>query len=250
MYYVYLLESQKTGDLYIGSTNNLRRRVQDHNKEKSFSTKRYVPWKLIYYEAYIAEILARMREKRLKYHGNAIRELKKRAGLSRTSLQRKHGAGFTLIELMVVMAILAILVGIGAGSFTSSQRKSRDSTRKANLKAMATALELYYLDKGIYPSDDGGGGMKGCGADDAPTVCAPNSIFQDANGTIYMQQFPTDPSPAQKYYYISPATNQYKIYAHLENLQDPAIMETPYSCAGGAGEVPCNFGISSTNIRP
>jgi len=46
-----------------------------------FSTKRYVPWKLFYYEACFSEKAARIREKRLKYNGNAIRELKRRIGL-------------------------------------------------------------------------------------------------------------------------------------------------------------------------
>jgi putative endonuclease len=64
--------------LYIGSTNNLRRRLAEHNDGKELSTKRYLPWELIYYEAFFEETLARNREKKLKYHGNAIKELKKR----------------------------------------------------------------------------------------------------------------------------------------------------------------------------
>ena len=69
------------GELYIGSTNNLKRRLEQHNQGVNMSTKRYIPWKLIYFEAYIREDSARLREKRLKYHGNAIRELKKRLNL-------------------------------------------------------------------------------------------------------------------------------------------------------------------------
>ncbi|RJO59517.1 GIY-YIG nuclease family protein [Candidatus Parcubacteria bacterium] len=82
MHYVYLLTNRINQTIYIGSTNNLKRRIQDHNKGLIFSTKRYLPWKLIYYEAYSDEALARRREKRLKYHGNSIRELKKRAGIT------------------------------------------------------------------------------------------------------------------------------------------------------------------------
>ncbi len=66
---------------YLGSTNDLRRRFKEHNMGSILSTKRYMPWELIYYEAYSTENLARIREKRLKYHGNAIRELKRRIGL-------------------------------------------------------------------------------------------------------------------------------------------------------------------------
>jgi len=81
MYYVYLLLSKiKTNQIYIGSTNNLDRRLKQHNQGKVFSTKPYLPWNLVYYEAYQNEQLAKLREKRLKHHGNAIRELKKRIG--------------------------------------------------------------------------------------------------------------------------------------------------------------------------
>ena len=81
MYYVYVLQSKVNEEIYTGSTNNLKRRVFEHNSGMSISTKRYMPWILIYYEAYQFESLARLREKRLKYHGNALRELKKRVGL-------------------------------------------------------------------------------------------------------------------------------------------------------------------------
>lgn len=158
-------------------------------------------------------------------------------------------SGFTLIELIIVMAILAVLASIGVSAFTTTQKKSRDSGRKANLKAIATALEYYYNDKGKYPPDDGSGGMKGCGSDANPFVCPSNTAFQDANDTIYMQIYPTDPVPKQRYYYHSPATNQYEIYAHIENPEDPAIISTSYSCAT-SGSAPCNYAVSSANIVP
>ena len=81
MHYVYILQSELNGELYTGSTNNLRKRFQEHNNGNVISTKRYRPWKLVYYEAYRTEELARRREKRLKYNGNAMRELRKRIGL-------------------------------------------------------------------------------------------------------------------------------------------------------------------------
>ena len=52
MYYVYILRSKKTRKLYKGSSNDLRRRVDEHNRKKVFSTRAYVPWRLIYYEAF------------------------------------------------------------------------------------------------------------------------------------------------------------------------------------------------------
>lgn len=162
----------------------------------------------------------------------------------------KMSKGFTLIELMIVMVILGVLAAVGTTSFISSQKKSRDSTRKSSLKNIVTALELYYNDKGKYPGDDGVGGMQGCGDDIAPTVCQPNTAFSDANGTIYMERLPTDPLSQRKYFYRSDADNQFQIYASLENDQDPTIITTTYSCASGVGSFPCNFGLSSVNITP
>ena len=65
-YYIYLLQSLKNDTLYIGFTENLRKRLQEHNRGLNFSTKPFKPWKLIHYEAYLNEKDARRREKYLK----------------------------------------------------------------------------------------------------------------------------------------------------------------------------------------
>jgi predicted GIY-YIG superfamily endonuclease len=69
MYYVYLIKNLKTGKTYIDSTNDLRRRIQEHRNKKP---------ELIYYEAYKNEKDAREREKKLKQRGQTIRRLKER----------------------------------------------------------------------------------------------------------------------------------------------------------------------------
>jgi len=110
MYYVYILKSIiKKDEMYIGSTINLKKRIEEHNNGKEISTKRYKPWYVLYYEAYNEEKLARVREKKLKYHGNALRELKKRIGIL------KNGAGFTILELMTAIVVISIGV-LGAYS--------------------------------------------------------------------------------------------------------------------------------------
>ncbi len=78
MYYVYVLKSKKNGEIYVGFTKDLKRRLSEHNKGLSFSTKRYIPWELIYYEACKSEVDAKTREFRLKYHGRALAQLKRR----------------------------------------------------------------------------------------------------------------------------------------------------------------------------
>lgn len=66
MFYVYILQSNKNKELYIGFTPDLKRRLKEHNQGINFSTKRYMPWKIIYYEACKEESDARRREKYLK----------------------------------------------------------------------------------------------------------------------------------------------------------------------------------------
>ena len=69
MYYVYVLFSKKDKLLYIGYTNDLKRRVKEHKNGKSPATKFRAPLVLIYYEAYIYWSDAKRREKYLKGGG-------------------------------------------------------------------------------------------------------------------------------------------------------------------------------------
>ncbi|MEK7503600.1 MAG: GIY-YIG nuclease family protein [Patescibacteria group bacterium] len=78
MYFVYILKSKAYGNLYIGSTNDLKKRLSEHNRGINKSTKYRIPLVLVYYEAYTAEADARMREKKLKQFKNSYGELKKR----------------------------------------------------------------------------------------------------------------------------------------------------------------------------
>lgn len=78
MFFVYIIRSMKNNNLYTGSTNNLRRRLLEHNSGLEGYTKKYFPYELIYYEAYKSEIDARKRESNLKLRANALNQLKRR----------------------------------------------------------------------------------------------------------------------------------------------------------------------------
>ncbi|MDP2676173.1 MAG: GIY-YIG nuclease family protein [bacterium] len=75
MYYVYILLSEKDGQLYIGSTPDLKARIKKHNLGYVIATKYRRPLKLLYYETYISSIDAKRREKFLK-GGKGREELK------------------------------------------------------------------------------------------------------------------------------------------------------------------------------
>ena len=83
MYYVYILENELQ-ELYFGSTDNLRRRLDEHQSGKSIATKGH-NWTLIYYEAYRAEHDARVREQAIKHFGGTKKHLKRRILKSRLS---------------------------------------------------------------------------------------------------------------------------------------------------------------------
>lgn len=60
--YVYVLQSKKDDKLYVGCTNDLKRRLREHNDGMSRSTKNRTPFILIYYEAYLNRKDAEKRE--------------------------------------------------------------------------------------------------------------------------------------------------------------------------------------------
>jgi putative endonuclease len=66
MWYFYILQSEKDSKLYFGSTNDLRRRLTEHNSGLVKSTKPRTPFKVVYYEAYLDEKSARNRESKVK----------------------------------------------------------------------------------------------------------------------------------------------------------------------------------------
>ena len=78
MYYVYVLKSINFSRLYIGYSADLKNRLEQHNLGKVKSTKLYLPWKVIYYEAYEFQQDAKEREKQLKHFGKSYSGLKRR----------------------------------------------------------------------------------------------------------------------------------------------------------------------------
>jgi putative endonuclease len=66
MFTLYILNSEIVEKSYVGITDNLERRIIEHNSGKNFYTKRYLPWKILHTEKYNDRITARKREKYLK----------------------------------------------------------------------------------------------------------------------------------------------------------------------------------------
>ncbi|MDH7476148.1 MAG: prepilin-type N-terminal cleavage/methylation domain-containing protein [Microgenomates group bacterium] len=150
--------------------------------------------------------------------------------------------GFTLIEILIVIAILGILTLLISGNFITSLKKGRDARRKTDLEQIQRALEMYYEDKKAYPTPAGSYGLPFGG-----------QLIDSVTGKIYMQKLPQDPLTSNSYNYQSDGT-YYKLYSCLENKLDlgPGVKvvgetQSDYGLPCGAcGN--CNYGISSSNL--
>ena len=63
-----------------------------------------------------------------------------------------HHAGFTIIELIVIIATIGVLAAITIIGFSSYQQDARDEQRASNTTVISEALEEYYQENGEYPS--------------------------------------------------------------------------------------------------
>lgn len=66
---------------------------------------------------------------------------------------KKNKKGFTLVELMVVVAIIGILVAIAVPIYNASQKNAKANACKANLRTINGAISMYYLEKESYPAN-------------------------------------------------------------------------------------------------
>jgi general secretion pathway protein G len=67
-------------------------------------------------------------------------------------MRRRRWAAFTLIELIVVLAIIALLVAVAVPRYFNSVERAKEATLKQSLSVMRDALDKYYGDLGNYPN--------------------------------------------------------------------------------------------------
>ncbi len=107
--------------------------------------------------------------------------------LFKKHLIKKYQA-FTLIELLIVIAVIGILVAVILPNLIGMRERARDTVRKNDITQLKKALRLYFDDFGAYPSDSGG--LICCDPD--PTSCAAGVCGSNfvVNGTSYMKSIP------------------------------------------------------------
>ncbi|NOY87192.1 MAG: type II secretion system major pseudopilin GspG [Deltaproteobacteria bacterium] len=106
--------------------------------------------------------------------------------------------GFTLIELMVVMVILATLITIVAPRFLGEPEKARHLKAEVTISNLETALKTYYLDNGFYPTTDQG--LEALVRE--PTTDPVPGKYRDG-GYLEKGKVPADPW-GRDYIYLSP----------------------------------------------
>jgi len=72
--------------------------------------------------------------------------------MSSHSRPRSPQAGFTLIELMIVMALISVLAGMGVVQYRNSVQHTQESVLRTDLFRMRDAIDQYYADKNKYPA--------------------------------------------------------------------------------------------------
>jgi prepilin-type N-terminal cleavage/methylation domain-containing protein len=100
------------------------------------------------------------------------------------TLRNKNKAGFTLIELLVVIAIIGLLASVVLLALNGARAKARDAKRLADMRQMASAMELYFNDINSYPTQNG------------PALLAAGGIGQPNIVPNYIGLMPTAPAPA------------------------------------------------------
>lgn len=159
---------------------------------------------------------------------------------------KKHQKGFTLTEMMIVVAIIAFLAILAIMAYLNNVNKANDAKRKSDLSDISIAVEGYYADHECYPDPSY---LQGCGSD----TMVP-----------YLNQVPCDPIYKDHYcYFVSNPDSsgtcyqEYHALAILKNKSDPDIEKLGCDGVGYCGwELECgststrygyNFGVSSQN---
>lgn len=113
--------------------------------------------------------------------------------------------GFTLVELLVCVAILATVLLVFAGAYRGARREARDAQRIADVKQLVAALKLYYSDCESYPVQTvvlGGEHLSSGGSS-----CAGGGFLPPpAPGLTYLKDVPEAPKPADN---CSEKANEY-----------------------------------------
>lgn len=162
-------------------------------------------------------------------------------------------AGFTLVELLVVISIMSILTVITVSQFQTARKKARDVQRKSDLSSVNKALLMYFADYGKFPEL----APDGIGISGAPW----GGSFADTSGYVYMKVMPQENSINWPRYCYLPEAGQnpkkFALLAKMENDDDSEggcnntknkTAHVASGCESSSSQKYC-FAISSPNTN-
>jgi len=132
-------------------------------------------------------------------------------------VKTKHNAAFTLIEILVAIAIVALVSVMVFPNFINIRQKARDTKRKSDILQIQKALELYKTDQ-LPPAYPDGNFLE--------FLCNQCwSQSEDCTGNIYMRKVPCDPGTTadMPYIYVRDPSDglKYSLSGCLESTSDP-----------------------------
>jgi len=146
--------------------------------------------------------------------------------------------GFTIIELLVVLGLLALLAITAFITVPTQLKKARDARRKSDFQRVKTALYDYYFDNDCFPRSKD---FPECGEDFG------------ANGEVYLKNFPCDPQSGLSYVYASKGgcSQWFRLFTNLEVTADSIIDKIRCRQGCGPSKNTCfyNYGVASTNTH-
>lgn len=116
--------------------------------------------------------------------------------VNRSDPSRRLQRGFTLIEVMVVIAVIAMLAALVGPNVFRNVGTARDATARSQIELLGAALDSYRLDNGRYPTTDQG--LQALRTE--PTL---NPVPRNWNGPYLRREVPVDPW-GTPYIFISP----------------------------------------------
>jgi len=173
----------------------------------------------------------------------------------------KHTQAFSLIELLVVMAVISMIIAVALPNYLGIRQRARDSKKKAELAEIKKALRMYYGDFQAYPYRGGAGTahndarkLGGCGTDGLQgcSVCTTADFAQggaDGCSVVYYKKVtdytPTDGTQGYGWNYVPNATREdFCLYIPLENSGDSDIATSLSRCASVcSGVVSPNYAV-------
>lgn len=145
--------------------------------------------------------------------------------------------GFTLVEILMVVAIIAVLASMAVFSFTNVRQRTVDKRREADLIQIQSALEQYRSVNDAYPTSFPAGD---------PGMNFGSGSLTDSDNNMYLQNLPQDPEyPVKSYVYQSSGTDDFTLKSDLsEPRPTPCAEPTVVDQCGRSGSgFNCNYCI-------